>query len=62
MLLPLICFHKNIEITTEIEKDNNFPFLDVLIITKSGKIGSKVCRKEPCTYMYMNWYSSAPKS
>ena len=38
ILLALNSFHKNIKFTFEIEKHNTIPFLDFLIIRKSGKI------------------------
>ena len=62
ILLALNSFHKNIEFTFEIEKGNNIPFLYILIIRKSGKIETTVCRKITCTDLYMNWYSFTSKS
>ena len=62
ILLALNSFHKNIKFTIEIEKDNTIPFLDMLIIRKSGKIETTVYRKKTCTDLHMSWYSFAPKS
>ena len=62
ILLALNSFHKNIKFTTEIEKDNTIPFLDILIRRKQGKIETAVYKKKTCTDLYMNWYSFAPKS
>ena len=62
ILLALNSFHRNINFTFEIEKDNAIPFLDILIIRKAGKIETTVYRRKTCTDLYMNWYSFAPKS
>ena len=62
ILLALLSFHKNIKFTFEIKKDNTIPFRDILIIRKPRKIETTVYRKNPCTDLYMNWYSFAPKS
>ena len=38
ILLALNSFHQNVKFTTEIEKDDAIPFLEVLIIRKARKI------------------------
>ena len=62
ILLALNSFYKNIKFTFEIEKDNTIPFLDILIIRKSEKIETTMYRQKTCTDLYINWYSSVPKS
>ena len=62
ILLALNSFHKNVKFTSEIEKDNTFPSVDILIIRKPGKIETTMHRKKTCTDLYMNWYSFEPKS
>ena len=62
IILVLISFHKNLKFTSEIEKDNTNPFLDILIVRKPGKIQTTVYKKQTYTDLYMNSYSFAPKS
>ena len=61
ILLALNFFHKNIKLTFEIKKDLTNPFLDILIIRKTGKIETTVYRKNTCTDLY-SWHFFAPNS
>ena len=62
ILLAFNSFHKYMKFTFDTEKDNTIPFLDILIIRKTGKIETTMYRKKTCTNLYMNWYSFEPKS
>ena len=53
ILFALNSFHKKINFTIEIEKDNTIPFLDILIIRKTGKIETTVYKKKTCTDLYI---------
>ena len=53
ILFALNSFHKKINFTIEIEKDNTIPFLDILIIRKTGKIETTVHQKKTCTDLYI---------
>ena len=55
-------FHKNIQFTYEIEKNNNISFLDVLVIRNNNKIDTKVFRKSTNNDIYLHWNSFAPKT
>ena len=55
-------FHKDINFTHEIEKDNCISFLDVKIKKQTnGSFITEVFRKENDTNIYINWKSFAPR-
>ena len=56
-------FHKDINFTHEIEKDNIISFLDVKIKKQiDGSFITEVFRKETDTNIYINWNSFAPRN
>lgn len=61
-LLALNCFHKNINFTIKLEKNNIISFLDLLFKRKPGKIETAVQRKKKYTDFYLSSYLFAPKS
>ena len=51
--------HSNIKFTVEIEKDNELPFLDVLVYKKNdGTLGHKIYRKPTHTNRYLHAQSN----
>ena len=56
-------FHKDIQFTHEVEKNNNIAFLDVKIVRKQdGKFITSIYRKDTVTNLYINWKAFSPKS
>ena len=56
-------FHKDIQFTHEIEKNESISFLDVSVIRKSnGQFSTGVYRKATDTNIYINWKSFSPKA
>ena len=55
-------YHADIKFTYEVEKNNELPFLDVLVNrTNENKILLDVYRKKTCSDIYIHWKSFAPK-
>ena len=54
VLARLNSFHKNIQLTYELENQNNLPFLDILLIRKGTKIETAVYRKSTNNRIYLN--------
>ena len=58
VLKKLNSYHRNIQLTHEIEENQKITFLDVLIIrTRDNKLETTVFRKETNTDFYINWNS-----
>ena len=55
-------YYENIEFTIQIETENKFSFLDVLLIRKSSLISTKVYRNNTNADIYINWKSFAPNN
>ena len=55
-------YYENIEFTIQIETENKFSFLDVLLIRKNSLISTKVYRGNTNTDIYINWKSFAPNN
>ena len=62
VLKALSNYHENIEFTIQIETENKFSFLDVLLIRKNSLISTKVYRGNTNTDIYINWKSFAPNN
>ena len=60
VLARLNSFHKNIQLTYELENQNKLPFLDILLIRRGTKIETAVYRKSRNNRIYLNWGSFAP--
>ncbi|XP_046863266.1 uncharacterized protein LOC124457010 [Xenia sp. Carnegie-2017] len=52
--------HPNISFTSELEKDNTLPFLDVKITRSNGKFSTSVYRKPTFTGLFTNFHSFIP--
>lgn len=61
VLSHLNIVHSNIKFTTEVEKNNSIPFLDVLVKRKKGRLHTEMYRKTTFTGVYLNWYSLTSK-
>ena len=55
-------FHKNIKFTYELEINNKFSFLDVLLIRKNDTLETTIYRKSTNNGVYLHWDSFAPKN
>ena len=55
VLARLNSFHKNIQLTYELENQNKLPFLDILLIRRGTKIETTVYRKSTNNDIYLNW-------
>ena len=53
--------HPNIKFTTENEKNQSIPFLDILIKKKRGRLHTEMYRKPTFTGVYLNWHSLTSK-
>ena len=59
----LNAFHHNIQFTFEKERENQLPFLDVLVNRlPDGNLSTTVYRKPTNTNLYINWNSFSPES
>ena len=54
VLARLNSFHKNIQVTHEIENQIKLPFLDVLLIRRGHKIETTVYRESANNEIYLN--------
>jgi hypothetical protein len=59
-LLCLNSVRPTINFTTEVEANDTFPFLDVLVVKRDPKLATKVYRKRIHTGCYLHFKSSHP--
>ena len=52
--------HRNINFTSELEKDGKLPFLDILVNRNDGKVTTNVYRKPTFTGVYTHYHSFLP--